>query len=186
MTIPRKSNKPKQSKCKVCRALFVKRSITHKACSPDCALTIALAERERAERKVTASRKEAIKSRAKWLAEAQAAFNAFIRARDEAANLPCISCGRYHDGSHDAGHYRSVGAMPSLRFNEDNCHRQCVPCNQHKAGNIVEYRLRLIAKIGADRVAWLELDHPAAKYTIDDAKRIKSEYRAKLKSLKAV
>jgi hypothetical protein len=175
------SVKPKLRKCKVCRQPFEKRSMSHIACSVECARIIVSQANEKVERKETAERREAIKPRAKWLAEAQAAFNGFIRARD--ALLPCVSCGRFHLGAHDAGHYRSVGAMPALRFHEDNVHRQCVPCNQHKAGNILEYRLGLIAKIGVERVTFLEGPHGAMKYTIEDAKAIKATYKAKLKEL---
>lgn len=179
-------NKPR--KCVVCKSLFQKRSMTHKVCSADCAQALALAVRNKAERKTAAAervkdrtQREALKSRSQWLAEAQAAFNSFIRARD--AHLPCISCGRYHTGAYDAGHYRSVGSMPALRFHEDNCHRQCVPCNQHKAGNVVDYRIGLVARIGAERVAFLEGPHAAAKHTIEDAKAIKAEYKARTKAL---
>lgn len=181
----------KPSRCKICRGPYIKTGLAHKVCSPECGLALAKADRERAARKLatldraeTAKRKEAIKPRSKWLAEAQAAFNSFIRARD--LQMPCISCGRYHWGAHDAGHYRSVGSMPALRFHEDNCHRQCVPCNQHKAGNVIEYRIGLVARIGVDRVAFLEGPHEAAKFTIDDAKSIKAAYKQKLKELKSV
>ena len=160
----------------------MKRSISHKCCSPECALEFAKQEREKANRKDYRERKELMKSRSQWLKEAQAVFNQFIRERDK--NLPCISCGRFHQGSYDAGHYRSVGAAPELRFNEFNVARQCVPCNQHKSGNIVEYRINLVKKIGQDKVEWLEGKHEPKKYTIEDAKRIKSEYKDKLKGLK--
>lgn len=73
--------------------------------------------------------------------------------------------------------------MPALRFEELNVHKQCVPCNQHKAGNIVEYRIRLVERIGLALVEWLEQDHPPAKFTIEDAQRIKAHYKQKLKEL---
>lgn len=168
-------------KCAVCKSIFSPRSSFARACSPECAEKIAVVERAKRDRRELSERKEAIKPRSKWLAEAQAAFNAFIRARD--AVLPCISCGRFHTGAYDAGHYRSVGAAPELRFHEDNCHKQCVPCNQHKGGNVLEYRLGLIKRIGADLVDWLEGPHQAAKFSIDDAKNIKATYKAKLKEL---
>ena len=173
----------KPSKCTICREPYIKRNMTHKACKPECAAIVAQRKREKEERKALAAGRQALKTRSDWLAEAQAAFNSFIRARD--AHLPCISCGRFHKGSYDAGHYRSVGSMPALRFNEDNCHRQCVPCNQHKGGNVVEYRIGLVGRIGAERVAVLEGPHPAAKYTIEDAQAKKAEYKAKLKALQA-
>jgi hypothetical protein len=175
--------KPRRTtRCKICTKPFFRRSITHKVCGPECAVALTKLEREQQEARERRAARQALKTRSDWLREAQAAFNAYIRERD--AGQPCISCGRYHQGAHDAGHYRSVGAMPALRFNEDNVHRQCVPCNQHKSGNVLEYRLGLIARIGAERVAFLEGPHEAAKYTIEDAKAIKAAYKAKLKALK--
>lgn len=180
---PKPAPGARMRKCgvKECRAPFAPRSMTHKACSPECAAALALVERQAQERKSDRARKQALKSRQDHLKDAQAAFNAFIRERDR--DEPCISCGRHHTGAYDAGHYRSVGAQPALRFDEANCHKQCVPCNQHKAGNIVEYRIRLVQKIGALRVELLETEHAPAKYSIEDAQRVKATYRAKLKQL---
>ena len=173
----------KPRKCAVCPEKFQPLRPMQRVCGPRCAAEDALRKREKQARKELAEGRLALKSRSAWLAEAQTAFNAFIRARD--AHLPCISCGRFHTGSYDAGHYRTVGSMPALRFDEDNCHRQCVPCNQHKSGNVVEYRIGLVVRIGAERLARLEGPHAAAKYTIEEAKAIKAEYKAKLKQLLA-
>ena len=82
---------------------------------------------------------------------AQAEFNKFIRLRD--AHLPCISCQRFHEGRYDAGHYLSIGAHPEHRFNEDNCHKQCHwNCNIQQSGNIKNYRIELVKKIGIQKV----------------------------------
>jgi hypothetical protein len=124
-----------------------------------------------------------MKSRADWLREAQAAFNRYIRLRDH--DKPCISCGRQHQGQWHAGHYRSVGACPELRFEELNVHKQCAPCNDHLSGNIVEYRRGLIERIGIDRVEWLEGNHAAKKYTIEEIRAIKAEYTRKAKDVRA-
>jgi hypothetical protein len=171
-------------KCAVkgCANRFQPRNMMHKACSPECAIVHSTGERKRLDAKQTRERKAALKTRNDYLKEAQAAFNAFIRERDK--DLPCISCGRFHTGSYDAGHYRSIGAQPMLRFHEDNTHKQCVPCNQHKSGNAVEYRIRLLLRIGAERVAYLEQEHPPAKFTIEEAKGIKAHYMAALKDLR--
>lgn len=112
---------------------------------------------------------------------AQKAFNAFIRARDQ--GQPCISCQRYHSGQYHAGHYKTAGGNPELRFNELNCHLQCAPCNNHLSGNIVEYRKNLIEKIGADKADFLEGPHELKKYTAQDYKEIETYYKAKLKEL---
>ncbi|MNN35088.1 Bacteriophage Lambda NinG protein [compost metagenome] len=59
-----------------------------------------------------------------------------------------------------------------------------MPCNQHKSGDIVNYRINLVQRIGAEQVAWLEGPHKAQRYTIDELKALKAEYRAKIKALK--
>jgi hypothetical protein len=158
-------------------------------CSPACALIDApknqgkarkaIDQRERREIKV---RKEKLKSRADHLREAQVLFNEWVRLRD--ADRPCVSCGRHHNGQYHAGHYRSVGANPELRFEPDNVWKQCAPCNTHLSGNLVNYRISLLHVIGVERVEWLEGPHPARKYTVDEIKTIKAECRAKIKELK--
>jgi len=135
---------------------------------------------ERASVKV---RREKDKRRPEWLKEAQTAFNAFIRARD--ADLPCVSCGRHHQGQYHAGHYLTTGARPELRFSVINCWKQCSPCNLHLHGNLILYRVELIRRIGLDSVEWLEGPHEPTKYTIDDLRAIKKDYTAALKVLKA-
>lgn len=169
------------SKCKICRSEFVKRSMSHKCCCPDCAIEYAKRERLKKERKEIRRIRLALKPRAKWIAEAQAEFNAYIRERD--ADLPCISCGRYHQGQYHAGHYRSVGAAPNLRFNEDNVMKQCAPCNNNKSGNVVEYRINLVKRIGLARVEALECNNEVKRWTIEDAKNIRATYKAKRAAL---
>lgn len=196
MTIERKPAKPKKCRVATCRASFVPSRMGQAVCSPACAMIDAprhepkarkaLADIERKEIKV---RKEKLKSRADHLREAQAAVNEYVRLRD--AHLPCISCDSTPNdndlmtGSRwDAGHYRSVGACPELRFEPLNIHRQCVKCNRNLSGNAVEYRIRLVLRIGAEKVAWIEGPHEARKYTVEEIKAIKAEYRAKNIELK--
>jgi hypothetical protein len=196
MSLPAKQPRPKKCKNPDCGISFPPQRLGQAVCSPKCGLAIkdenqekarkSLAQIERREIKV---RKEKLKSRADHLRVAQAAVNEYVRLRD--AHLPCISCDSTpsdHDlitGSRwDAGHYRSVGACPELRFEPLNIHRQCVKCNRNLSGNAVEYRIRLVKRIGADKVAWLEGPHSARKYTIDEIKTIKADYRALTRELK--
>jgi len=189
MTIERKQPKPKKCRVATCRVSFVPSRMGQAVCSPACALVDApknqdkarkaIDQRERREIKV---RKEKLKSRADHLKDTQQAFNAWVRERD--AELPCISCGRHHQGKYDAGHYRTVGSNPALRFEPLNCHRQCSPCNTQLSGNIVNYRIELVKRIGADSVEWLEGPHEAKKYTVEELKAMTAEYRAKTRELK--
>src|SRR5690349_8773059 len=83
----------------------------------------------------------------------QKVFNAYIRERDK--DLGCISCGSHNQIQ--AGHFYSAGHYPSLRFNEDNVHSQCLRCNYFLSANLLEYRKRLLKKIGEQRVQKLDL-----------------------------
>jgi hypothetical protein len=128
-------------------------------------------------------RKMEVKPLSYWMKRAQTAFNAWVRARD--AGRPCISCGRIHQGQNHAGHYRPAGSNPELRFEPDNCHLQCAPCNSHLSGNLTSYRPALIAKIGLDRVEWLEGPHEPKRYRKEDYQAIEAEYKAKMKELQS-
>lgn len=179
---------PKINKCKICRQPASVKVPAGHFCSVqhvyEHARKLQEQARKRKELKAKrehAKRKESLKSRAEWLKDAQAEFNKFIRLRD--ADLPCISCGRFHQGQYHAGHYLSVGSHPELRFEELNTWRQCMPCNAHLSGNIVNYRKALIEKIGLDKVEWLEGPHEPLKLTIEQIKEIKATYREKCKQL---
>lgn len=189
MRLAIKERKSKKCRVEQCGASFVPHRLGQAVCSPACAIVDApanldrarkaIAQRNRQEIKV---RKEKLKSRADHLKDTQQAFNAWVRERD--ALLPCISCGRHHQGKYDAGHYRTVGSNPALRFEPLNCHKQCSPCNTQLSGNIVNYRIELLRRIGADKVDWLEGPHEPQKYTVDELKAMTADYRAKTRELK--
>ncbi|WP_122425143.1 recombination protein NinG [Pseudomonas viridiflava] len=191
MRLSLQAKTPKTKKCRVpdCGASFVPQKLGQAVCSPACAIIDAprnqakarkaLAQVERREIKI---RKEALKSRSDHMKDTQQAFNEWVRNRDAA--LPCVSCGRHHEGKYDAGHYRTVGSNPALRFEPLNCHKQCVPCNQHKSGNVVEYRIELVRRIGMLNVEWLEGPHEPQKYTIEELKALTAKYRALTRELK--
>jgi hypothetical protein len=117
-----------------------------------------------------------------WIKKARVACHAYIRERDK--HRPCISCGRHHSGQYHAGHYRSAGNNSAIMFDERNIHRQCAPCNSHLSGNLVEYRVNLIRKIGLEAVEWLEKQTGAKRWTIDELKAVHAEYLGRLKLLK--
>ena len=181
-------------RCKVCRTPFEPRLPLQAVCGIDCAKSLAVSVRGKAEkqaatkqRKADRERKEKLKTRRDWEKEAQAAFNAYIRARD--ADKPCICCGLPLTsgdvgGAYDCGHYRSVGSAPHLRYDERNANGQRKQCNRWGAGRAVDYRLGLIERIGLEAVEALEADQQARKYTADELKAIRDEYRAKARELK--
>jgi hypothetical protein len=151
----------------------------------ECALGLAKSKREKKYKAETRAMKKALSDtdRAHWIKKAQHAFNAYIRERD--AGLPCISCGCPDGkGKRNAGHYRPAGINTALRFDERNCNGQCERCNTSYSGNLVPYRVGLVAKIGVDAMEWLEQNHEIKKWTIPELKEIEREYKAKLKELR--
>ena len=143
---------------------------------------------QKADRKVIKLKLDAIKPRGKLIAEADRAFCAYIRFRDQLAGYLCISSGKPLDWSGnnvDAGHYRSRGSAPHLRYDERNCHAQSKHDNRYLSGNAVDYRIGLISRIGLAEVEALEADQKPRKYSNDDLIAINAKYVAKLKALKA-
>jgi hypothetical protein len=174
-------------KCKVCNIKFVKTRAIQPVCGKyDCMVAYANKVAEKARNKRIQAEKKVLKEKTKtlsdYLKETQTVFNQYIRLRDK--DLPCISCGtikrniQYH-----AGHYRSVGAAPHLRFNEINVHKQCSACNNHKSGNSIEYRIRLIKRIGIEEVEKLESDNQLRKYNVPELIQLKQLYKQKINNL---
>jgi hypothetical protein len=182
--------KPKVCAYEKCGREFVPTRPMQQVCGPTCAgrkIKAEKAAKERAERESFKARKEAIKRIPDLIREADKAFAEFIRERDRLAGHACISSGKPLDWSGnqvDAGHYRSRGAASHLRYHEDNCHAQTKRDNQFKAGNVVEYRIRLIARIGLARVEALEADNSVHHWTREELIAIRAEYRQRLKQLK--
>ena len=125
-------------------------------------------------------RKEALKTLSEYKKELQVIFNKFIRLRDKGLN--CISCNKPAK-KENAGHYRSVGGNPELRFEELNNNLQCEYCNTYLHGNLIDYRINLIKKIGIKKVEWLEGKHDPKHYTIEQIKGLKVMYRLKIKQI---
>jgi len=126
-------------------------------------------------------RKERLKTKGDYLKEVQTIFNRYIRERDKGLN--CISCQK-KPLKKNAGHYRSVGSCPELRFEELNVHLQCEHCNTYLHANLIEYRKHLINKIGLDKVEWIEGNHEPKRYTTQQLIELKEYYNKKIKELK--
>lgn len=117
--------------------------------------------------------------------ETQREVNKWIRWRDR--NEPCISCGKPPSapGQWHASHYRSTAAAPELRFDEDNIHKSCAKCNDHLSGNLVPYRIALIAKIGIERVERLEGPHEPKRYRAEDLIELRKAFVSRLREEKS-
>jgi hypothetical protein len=110
----------------------------------------------------------------------QQVFNKYINLRDK--GLPCISCDKPINGRINASHYFNANNHWNVRFNEFNVHSSCINCNQYLSGNLIEYRSRLINKIGIEQLTLLEAEaNKTRKFTIDELKQIINKYKLKIK-----
>lgn len=199
--------KPARRKCKVCGEKFTPQYDNIRWCCPAHGAIYALELRAKQKVKEAAKRikaqkeaekegrerrqkmRESFKTKSQWDKEAQSAFNRYIRIRDEGKE--CVSCGsplmgksNYLTGSAiDASHYRSRGAASHLKFNVFNVHSACTRCNRQLSGNAVEYRIRLIERIGLERVERLESDNEPRRFDIPYLQRIKSIFTRKARAL---
>lgn len=182
------SKHPKARTCEVCPNTFVPQRMGQVVCGPVCGIKKAKADRlekAKAERVETKRRKEALKTIADLIRDAQMPFNAFIRERDK--DKGCFVCRRpFRDVPgqvQHAGHVRSRGAAGHLRFNEDNCMGECEGCNGPHGAKPHEIKAGAIARIGLDRWEALENDNTPHKWTRDELIGIKELYKKKLKEL---
>lgn len=181
---------PKAKSCVVCERVFVPERMGQVVCRGSCGIKKARAEREaaeKAERESVKRRKEAIKPRAKWLAECQAIVNRYVRLRALARGEGCYTCGatpqQKFGGTYDAGHFRSVGSAPHLRYWMPQIKLQCIPCNRHKGGMPMAFRQHLVRDHGEDWVTRLEAMQHVAKFDVDYLKRLKAVITKKVRRL---
>lgn len=171
-------------KCKQCKVPFTPVRPMQKVCSPTCAMKIARQVVDKAEKKETKLKLDAMQTKPQLVKKAQTAFNAYIRARDKGKT--CISCDTplgSEPNSYDAGHFRSVASAAHMRYVEDQVHGQCKKCNRWLAGNVVEYRKRLLERIGLERLEQIENDNVLRKYTKEGLIEIARHYNEQARLL---
>jgi len=125
----------------------------------------------------------------------QKTFNEFIRLRDiiktEDGSLiaKCISCNKtwllntpsdwknYH-----ASHYFLENKYQSVRYDEVNVNGACSYCNRFLHGNLAEYEIGLVKKVGIDRVEHLKIRRNfLKKYDMIELEELNNLYLEKIK-----
>ena len=170
-------------RCKVCKDKFEPKYFLQKVClEPSCILEWSNKVKDKEWKAEKKQLKDKLKTYSDHVKELQVIFNRFIRFRDK--DKGCISCGTPLVSKYDAGHYYSCGGNPELRFHEDNCFGQCVYCNQHRHGALLDYTERLPNRIGLCKFAELKkLRGVAKKYSIPELIELKVIYKDKIKKL---
>ena len=113
---------------------------------------------------------------------AQKLVNKFCRERDRKDGLICISCQK--KTIDHGGHFWPMGSNSALRFNEWNINGQCEQCNFREHGNLLNYRINLVKKIGKENVEWLDEHHSdIKKWTREEIENVIKTYTQKIKEL---
>ena len=174
-------------KCKICKKDFTKTKPLQVTCDYLCFWELAqkkIDEKRKkdwdAEKKI---RREKLMTLSDYEKLAKKSFQKWIRMRDE--KLPCISCGKSNCADWAAGHYFPAGVYSGLIFSEVNCHKQCNSyCNMFLSGNVANYRIGLVSRIGLEKVEELEASKDKLrtyKYTKDELIGIRIEYDRRIK-----
>jgi hypothetical protein len=171
----------KTRKCKYCKAQFQPYTTLQKNCfEPDCVTAWVQETKEKNWKRKKAKLKLDLMTIQDYIKIAQQVFNKWINLRDK--GLPCISCDKPINGRVNASHYFNANNHWNVRFNEFNVHSSCITCNQYLSGNLIEYRSRLINKIGIEQLTLLELEaNKTRKFTIEELKQIINTYKLKIK-----
>src|SRR6185312_3014591 len=96
-------------------------------------------------------------TRKRLVSDLDSVFSKYIRLKDAILidgdlYSKCITCGVEKPWKQmQNGHYYTRGRYPT-RWDEDNCHVQCMSCNVYRKGNYIKYTLYMIDTYGRDFV----------------------------------
>lgn len=129
--------------------------------------------------------KEKIKTRSDYERELQKEINTIVRLIDK--GFVCISTGKPLNAKYDAGHMRSVGSNPALRFNLFNIYAQSVHANQYLSGDQINFMKGIEKHYGKDvleKTMQLSIVYPYLKLPTETIKEFTYKARSIVKWLK--
>jgi hypothetical protein len=170
-------------RCKNCKEKFEAKHFNQKYCFKEVCVRVWVETAKVKNWKNTKKKMKAdLMTLSDYMKKAQQVFNKYIRERDK--HKLCVSCEKPLGSKFDAGHYYST-KHKSVTFNEDNVHGQCVTCNQHKHGNLLNYQIGIAKRIGGDKVLELHVKaHETKKWTIEEVKEIIATYKKKINEIR--
>lgn len=116
-------------------------------------------------------------------------FSEFIRLRDSKPYgfkaFKCISCGRVLPFTMaDCGHFVKRSNM-ATRWDEENCHAQCIDCNRFRDGNYDAFNRSLVIRLGQDKVEELiRRGHQTVKFSKSEIDEKIRYYKEQIKELR--
>jgi len=100
------------------------------------------------------AKRKKLKSIVSLKRQAQRYFNKYIIKRDRISDteFQCIACHkRYTIDKAQAGHFFGTKKYNWMRFNEDNCHIECIYCNAFNHESLINYTLSIQVKLKQER-----------------------------------
>jgi hypothetical protein len=173
------------AKCKLCKKEFTQFNSTISVCGYQCAIELgklkpAKVNYKRVNSQLKSEAKEKLETYSQKVNKVKVIFQKWIRERDK--NEPCISCGTLTANEWHASHFKKAETYSGVIFNEINVWKSCKKCNVFLNGNELNYRERLVKKIGLDQVIALEElanETRTKKWTIEELQLIKTKYKIK-------
>lgn len=178
-------------KNKLCRVKFDPKNNGQIVCEYPCSIEYAKQKRKKKEKEYLKQinvTNNAIREKNKTLSqhkkELQVFVNRYVNLRDK--GKPCVSCDTPDIGlKRDASHFWSQGGNPSVRFDLNNIFSSCVRCNRDLHGNLLEYRPRLIKKIGKKEFDLLAKRRTEGRvFSIPEILQLKELFKQKIKMIK--
>ena len=139
---------------------------------------------KRKQKKELQARKEGLETITKMVLRVQKHVNFYVRKRDNGKK--CISCDTMLVGiKFDAGHLFNAHYHWNVRFNAElNIFGQCVKCNKHMHGNLLQMREGVIERIGLDQYKYLEsIAKVTRNFTKPELQEIMDHYKKLSKKL---
>lgn len=170
-------------RCKNCKEKYEAKHFNQKYCfKSECVKVWVSTSKVKNWKKEKKQLKDELETIQQKVLKVQKIVNKYVRLRDEGKE--CISCSKKLKGKYDAGHYYSAGTHWSVRFHLDNIWGQCVHCNRDRHGNLIEYRIKLLQRIGQDRLTSLQDQaHHTRKFTKHELEEISKKFKQMIKEI---
>jgi len=172
-------------KCTNCKDRFPREQMIKlpvgNMCSMDCAYSYGKKKAYDNKTKEIKARNKQDRPKNTLQADAQKAFNEYVRYRDK--DKPCINTGApvdWNGNDSDAAHFISRAANNAMRFDLRNVHKATKASNKHQEDYIHDYRDNLKERLGVERFEQFEAD---AKYWKTHKRDFSKYYYERIKKI---
>jgi len=170
----KKGLKTRDKTCKICKDKFTPRTTVQPVCfKPSCILEYSAKLREKREKSEWKVKKAILIEKTKTLGDVKKDLQLLVNkiARLVDLGVGCIATGAT-TGKQNGGHYTSVSANSTIRFNLHNIFLQSEHSNSYRAGDTIKYQEGIRRLYGQPYLDFMDSlrAHPPVHLTKDDLK----------------